>query len=63
MTNLILRECGFHALKVAFVQHLIDNRGICLTYFMILLSLLFPCDFFLWFLQTMQKKTYAHLKT
>ena len=41
MTNLILRECGFHALKVAFVQHLIDNRGICLTYFMILLSLFF----------------------
>ena len=32
MTNLMLFERGFHALKVAFVQHLIDNRGICLTF-------------------------------
>ena len=51
MTNLMLFERGFHALKVAFVQHLIDNRGICLTYLMI-----FVVVVFLFFLYSWTKK-------
>ena len=46
----MLFERGFHALKVAFVQHLIDNRGICLTYLMIFVVV------FLFFLYSWTKK-------